>query len=165
MNPSLTSVRSGKSPAAALGAQPPGRQARCRGIASGRAAKRDPRESGLLPPAARRYRWQQNQAGGRTRTVITESDDPLTTRKLLTCAEEALRQKLTGPAAKSSLSLAESFTVPTVDLRVNDRCQLEAKLQGTPPRWGRRASMSPSSSTAERARSCRSPSRSRRPNR
>jgi hypothetical protein len=71
---------------------------------------------------------------GAKQTIVTESDEPLTRRKVLASAESALRQKYPGELAKVSLLPAREFVVPLVDVRLNDRVQLDGKVVAWAPR-------------------------------
>lgn len=74
---------------------------------------------------------------GARRTTIVEPDEPITLRKVLAAAEQALRARYPGNAMNASITASKGITMPTVEIRSGDRVRLEALVSGTIPLNGR----------------------------
>ncbi len=65
---------------------------------------------------------------GFKQTLVYESNEPVTLRKILNSADKALRQKLGGDPSKVSIVPAKEIIAPRIDVLSNDRIQLDAKV-------------------------------------
>jgi len=74
---------------------------------------------------------------GAKRTVVVESDEPVTLRKIVGMAEGALRQRYPGDASSISLAPAKGIIMPLIEARPTDRLQFQAKARTPVPAAGK----------------------------
>jgi flagella basal body P-ring formation protein FlgA len=74
---------------------------------------------------------------GAHRTLIVESEEPVTLRKVLAAAEQALRRRYPTDVAQVLLTPNRAINVPTVALRPGERVSFEAKVISPVPSAGR----------------------------
>ena len=74
---------------------------------------------------------------GAQRTLIVESQEPATLRKILTSAEQTLRAQCAGGAADLNLAPHRGVNVPVIELRAGERVRFQAKVKAPLPRAGR----------------------------
>ena len=73
----------------------------------------------------------QFQVSGAGRTLILESEEPVTFRKIVTAAEQA-RSTLSRRCERASLTPNRGVNVPVVALRPGERVRFEAKVKSSP---------------------------------
>jgi flagella basal body P-ring formation protein FlgA len=73
---------------------------------------------------------------GARRTIVLESDEPATLRKVLRAAEDSLRAHYPG-AAGALFTVNRAVTVPPVELRPGEQVRFEARVKGPVPIAGR----------------------------
>jgi hypothetical protein len=73
---------------------------------------------------------------GARRTIVLESDEPVTLRRLLGAAEDTLRANYPGPSGVS-LAINRAVAVPAIELRPGEQVHYEGKVKGAVPVAGR----------------------------
>jgi flagella basal body P-ring formation protein FlgA len=67
---------------------------------------------------------------GARRTTIVEPDEPITLRRLLAAAEQALAARYPGDLARAAVTPSKSIDVPSLETRPGDRIRLDAVVKG-----------------------------------
>jgi flagella basal body P-ring formation protein FlgA len=75
--------------------------------------------------------------GGGSRTTIVEPDEPVSFRRLLLAAEQAVRSRYAGDAGSLVLTPSKGVVVPLVETHPADRVRFEPSIKGEVPRSGR----------------------------
>jgi hypothetical protein len=74
---------------------------------------------------------------GAAKTIVAESDQPVSLRKIIAAAEQALQDNYPGDLSVVTVSPGRGINVPTVEVGPTDRVRLDAKMKSQPPRVGR----------------------------
>jgi flagella basal body P-ring formation protein FlgA len=77
------------------------------------------------------------QVEGARRTVVLESDEPATLRKILTAADQSLRAKYTAAAAAVTLGANKGLIVPVIEIRPGQHVRFEANVKAPAAQVGR----------------------------
>jgi flagellar basal body P-ring formation protein FlgA len=78
----------------------------------------------------------QFRLSGAQRTIIMESDEPATLRKVLAAAQQGLLAEYPGDPAQLTLIPGKGVNVPSVELRKGERLRFEASAKTPIPRAG-----------------------------